>query len=224
MSGPANRIGWFIALSAACHATALLIGNHPVPHIGPEGEMVHVTMTYHSDAAVPAPPAAATAGLSHAARVQPHSTGKPTPVGKAARRRHDDPPHVAAAAQPAMEPQAANAAVAERAAPPSAGSGTAREIPGEGLRTSIMQLVHRRLSYPLLARRKGWQGTVKLEVHIESDGRISRLSVQETSGYPVLDRAALQSLRLASVPDAGQWLNGQGIDIIIPVEYRLVGG
>jgi outer membrane biosynthesis protein TonB len=48
--------------------------------------------------------------------------------------------------------------------------------------------------------------------------------VEQTSGYPVLDRAALQSLQLASVPDAEQWMQGQAIDIIIPVEYRLVGG
>ena len=68
------------------------------------------------------------------------------------------------------------------------------------------------------------QGIVKLEVRIESDGRISRLRIERTSGYPLLDRAALQSLRLASVPGAEQWMQGQALDIIIPVEYRLVGG
>jgi protein TonB len=87
-----------------------------------------------------------------------------------------------------------------------------------------MHLVHSRFKYPVLARRKGWQGIVKLEVRIESDGRISRLRVEQTSGYPLLDRAALQALRLASVPDAEQWMKGQAVDIIIPVEYRLVGG
>ena len=79
------------------------------------------------------------------------------------------------------------------------------------------------LKFPFL-KAKGWQGIVKLEVRIESDGRISRLRVEQTSGYPLLDRAALQALRLASVPDAEQWMKGQAVDIIIPVEYRLVGG
>jgi protein TonB len=101
---------------------------------------------------------------------------------------------------------------------------TTRQTAREQLHNSILRLVSSRFNYPLLARRKGWQGVVKLQVHIESDGRISRLQVEQTSGYPVLDRAALQSLQLASVPDAEQWMQGQAIDIIIPVEYRLVGG
>jgi outer membrane biosynthesis protein TonB len=61
-------------------------------------------------------------------------------------------------------------------------------------------------------------------LHIESDDHISRLHVTETSGYPVLDQAAISSLQLASVPYAGQWLNGHAIDIMVPVEYRLTGG
>lgn len=101
---------------------------------------------------------------------------------------------------------------------------TARHTVSEQLRKSILRLVSSHFDYPLLARRKGWQGVVKLQVHIESNGRISRLHVEQTSGYAVLDQAALQTLQLASVPDAEQWMQGQAIDIIIPVEYRLVGG
>jgi protein TonB len=90
------------------------------------------------------------------------------------------------------------------------------------LRNSILELVASNLKYPPLARRKGWQGTVVLELRIEADGRISRLHVNATSGYPVLDRAAVESLQLASVTQAGQWLDGEAVDILIPVEYRLV--
>ena len=90
------------------------------------------------------------------------------------------------------------------------------------LRNSILELVASNLKYPPLARRKGWQGIVILELHIEADGRISRLHVNETSGYPVLDRAAVESLQLASVTQAGQWLDGEAVDIVVPVEYRLV--
>ena len=106
----------------------------------------------------------------------------------------------------------------------SSGTDTVRQGTEEHLRESILRLVSSRFHYPVLARRKGMQGIVRLQVRIESDGRISGLQVQRTSGYAVLDQAALRSLRLASVPDAAQWLNGRAIDIIIPVEYRLVGG
>ncbi len=87
-----------------------------------------------------------------------------------------------------------------------------------------MKLITRELTYPAIARRKGWQGVVKLELHIEADGSITGLQLDETSGYAVLDRAALQCLQTAHIPDASQWLRGKPADIIVPVEYRLVDG
>lgn len=87
-----------------------------------------------------------------------------------------------------------------------------------------MDLISRQLTYPAIARRKGWQGVVRLELHIEPDGRISDLHIDETSGYAVLDEAALQALQLASIPDAAQWLHGETADIVVPVEYRLIDG
>jgi protein TonB len=92
------------------------------------------------------------------------------------------------------------------------------------LRRSVIDLFSQRLNYPAIARRKGWQGTVTLRLLIEPDGRISRLHVDRTSGYPVLDRAAVKSLQLASVPQAGHWLHGRALELLVPVEYRLTGG
>jgi TonB family protein len=97
-----------------------------------------------------------------------------------------------------------------------------REEADRHLRNTILELFASNLKYPPLARRKGWQGIVILALRIESNGRISRLHVNGTSGYPVLDRAAVESLQLASVPRANEWLNGEAVDIIVPVEYRLV--
>ena len=86
----------------------------------------------------------------------------------------------------------------------------------------MLELVTQRLSYPAIARRKGWQGVVILALHIESDGLISDLHVNETSGYAALDKAAIKSLQLASIPGARQWLHGHSIDMLIPIEYRLL--
>ena len=91
------------------------------------------------------------------------------------------------------------------------------------LRSSVMELITRELTYPAIARRKGWQGIVKLELHIEADGSITDLQIDETSGYSILDKAALQCLQLASIPGAAQWLRGHAINIVVPVEYRLLG-
>ena len=223
MSRQGTHIAWFIALSAAIHAAVLLTGNRPETRIGPSGRMVHVSMSYRAGVAGPAAPAVNPAGRARISREQPQvTTSRPAPVRtvrKKVNRRHHSPPHETIATQPVTALQAGDAQ-----APAATGMESARQTAEEQLHKSILQLVSSRFNYPLLARRKGWQGVVKLQVHIESDGRISRLQVEQTSGYPVLDLAALQSLQLASVPDAKQWMKGQAIDIIIPVEYRLVGG
>lgn len=227
MSRQGTRIAWFIALSAALHAAVLLVGKRSETSIGPAGREVHVSMTYRAGTAGPVSTAVNTAGRSRAHPAQPHlTTNHPTPVSatrKAVSRRRDNPPHETTAAPPVTAHQAGDAPAPAQSATTS-GTETGRRVAEEQLRKSILRLVSSRFNYPVLARRKGMQGIVKLQVRIESDGRISRLHVEQTSGYPVLDRAALQSLQLASVPDAGQWMRGQAIDIIIPVEYRLVGG
>jgi TonB family protein len=222
MSGPGRRIAWCIALSTAGHAAVLLVGHRLETGIGQEGREVQVTMTYHADAAVPASPAVNSTGLTRAGQEQPRETGRSLPARHAVRRHHKKPSHVTAAAGPAPARQTGDTPAPEQAV--SAERGSARQSTEEALRKSLMRLVYSRFKYPVLARRKGWQGVVKLDIRIESDGRISRLHVEQTSGYPVLDRAALQALRLASVPDAEHWMRGQAINIIIPVEYRLVGG
>jgi protein TonB len=87
-----------------------------------------------------------------------------------------------------------------------------------------MDLITRQLTYPAIARRKGWQGVARLELHIEPDGQVSGLHIDVSSGYTVLDEAALQSLQLANIPGAAQWLHGNAVDIIVPVEFRLIDG
>lgn len=49
--------------------------------------------------------------------------------------------------------------------------------------------------YPLIARRRGFQGTVVLEVMVKPNGRVGDLKVFKSSGYKVLDRAASVSVR-----------------------------
>ncbi len=49
--------------------------------------------------------------------------------------------------------------------------------------------------YPKLARKRGYQGTVQLEVFVGDDGMVRDLRVASSSGYPILDRAATDSVR-----------------------------
>jgi protein TonB len=80
-------------------------------------------------------------------------------------------------------------------------------------------------SYPLLARRRGWEGIVRVGLRIEANGRLTRLHLVEPSPYDVLNTAAINSLsKLARLPNAGTWLQGSHVDLVLPVEYRLLEG
>jgi protein TonB len=80
-------------------------------------------------------------------------------------------------------------------------------------------------SYPLLARRRGWEGVVRVGLRIEANGRLTRLHLVEPSPYDVLNTAAIKSLsNLARLPDAGLWLQDSHVDLVLPVEYRLLEG
>lgn len=93
------------------------------------------------------------------------------------------------------------------------------------LRDDLIQRLRARFDYPLIARKKGWEGRVKLGMRVEADGRLSNLRVIETSGYAILDRASLRTLKqIARVPAAGEQLHGRYVDLILPVEYRLTEG
>ncbi|MBW2119622.1 MAG: energy transducer TonB [Deltaproteobacteria bacterium] len=49
--------------------------------------------------------------------------------------------------------------------------------------------------YPKIARKRGYQGTVVIEVLVDRDGRVGDLRVSESSGYSILDRAAMASVK-----------------------------
>lgn len=69
---------------------------------------------------------------------------------------------------------------------------------------SNMQVVHEarplyRLNpppeYPETARRRGYQGTVVLEVLIDSKGKVDNLRISKSSGYSILDRTAFNQVK-----------------------------
>jgi len=49
--------------------------------------------------------------------------------------------------------------------------------------------------YPILARKRGYQGTVFLEVLVSKDGKAASIQLSRSSGYTILDRAAIKGVR-----------------------------
>lgn len=76
-------------------------------------------------------------------------------------------------------------------------------------------------SYPSLANRMGWQGTVVVNVEVLATGLAGQLSVQRSSGHDVLDDAALQAIRHWRFVPARH--NGQLVTqhFLIPIPFVL---
>lgn len=49
--------------------------------------------------------------------------------------------------------------------------------------------------YPLQARRNNWEGVAVLKILIETDGFVRKVTVLQSSGYELLDRAAVKAVK-----------------------------
>jgi protein TonB len=221
-----HNIKWFLGLSVAVHTAALVTWSASEYVPGHSGQVL--LLAVHNQTGVTAVQQERRPNPAQSALQRPAAALPETTVA-AAKQPVAHPPVKAPA--PVLETapeqeQEQEQAHTEQTSHPTQTASTApsREQQDQHLRASVMDLVARQLNYPAIARRKGWQGVVKLKLHIEPDGLISDLHIDETSGYTALDEAALQSLQLANIPNAAQWLHGETRNIIIPVEYRLIDG
>lgn len=75
--------------------------------------------------------------------------------------------------------------------------------------------------YPLLAREKGYEGTVYLRVLVRADGRVERLTVDRSSGYDILDQAAVDSVKDWAFFPAKK--GGKSVEswVLLPVKFAL---
>ena len=80
---------------------------------------------------------------------------------------------------------------------------------------------NRKPVYPELARRRGQQGVVELLAHVDEQGRITDLRVQRSSGFPLLDEAALKGVRAWTFIPATR--NGTAVKgtALVPVAFEL---
>jgi TonB family protein len=82
---------------------------------------------------------------------------------------------------------------------------------------AIRAAVEARKRYPLLARRRGLEGSVELVVRVAPDGGLAEVQVARSAGEP-FDSAALEAVH-AAVP-----LPRCSAPVRIPIRFRLTGG
>ncbi|MGB0467370.1 MAG: energy transducer TonB [Pontibacterium sp.] len=75
--------------------------------------------------------------------------------------------------------------------------------------------------YPRIARKRGQQGTVWLRAYVKASGEVGQVSVSESSGFRLLDKAALKAVRQWRFTPAQQDGHAQAAYVKIPVTFLL---
>ena len=75
--------------------------------------------------------------------------------------------------------------------------------------------------YPLLAERNGWEGTVILKAFVDKEGLASQVLVDRSSGYKILDQAALKAVKKWHFEPSRMGPANIASWIKIPVHFRI---
>ncbi|MFH1435889.1 MAG: energy transducer TonB [Pseudomonadota bacterium] len=165
---------------------------------------------------------------------EPPSLDLRTPVKKQAKKT--GPKKEASAAQPAGqgEPATRESAVVESAPAPAgpfeqpAPVSDVKEKAAKAVQAprsskadeksivkKIWGIVNKAAVYPPSARRNGIEGVVKVSFRITKDGRPEKVHVSKSSGYSILDMAALEAVKTGNAyPSIGK-------PVIIPIRFSL---
>ncbi len=76
--------------------------------------------------------------------------------------------------------------------------------------------------YPLGSRLRGEEGVVTLNVTVAASGEVEEVKVEQSSGYPALDDAAIRSVRRASFVGAGGGQLSAATRATLSFRFRLV--
>lgn len=92
----------------------------------------------------------------------------------------------------------------------------------------VISIIYKELNqyftYPKLAQKRNWQGKVLLSLRVNSNGKINNVKIHSSSGYKVLDQAAIESLlKVEYLPKISSWLP-YDINLKLPVVYQLTEG
>ena len=75
--------------------------------------------------------------------------------------------------------------------------------------------------YPTTARRRGWEGEVLLLVNVTARGEVYKVTVNQSSGYQILDRAALNAIyrwEFQAAQKNGKAVPGQ---VMVPIRFSI---
>jgi protein TonB len=87
-------------------------------------------------------------------------------------------------------------------------------------RLEIIQLARQFKRYPPLARENNWEGRAEVRLSFAPGGRRPSVDLLKSSGYPILDRQAIDTMSKAVVP-LPEALRGRQFALDVPVIFNL---
>lgn len=197
----------FLVVSLTLHAVLLSqhVTQHENPAPGRHDSPMSVKLHYSTPATTPA-------------RMTAQQTSAP-----AALTAHPAA-HVPATAATVTDRNMANALSApERGAlvPATDTAVPSAPVPATSLRSRVGLALAHHFYYPAIAQRRGQQGIVLLAFRITVAGDIEAIHVAQSSGYTLLDRAAIGALRKVQKVLLDENELPQALDLQLPVIYRL---
>jgi protein TonB len=88
--------------------------------------------------------------------------------------------------------------------------------------SQLMRALNAHKVYAAQLKRAKIEGTVTLAFTINRQGEVIASSVQQSSGQPALDHAAMEMVKNASpLPPIPTWMNRDTLSLSVPVEYAI---
>lgn len=183
--------------------------------------------------AAPPPPEPAPPEPEKPAPVEPRPkppVKKPLPPTPPAPKARPTPPAAVVPGPEAKSPEGSSVASVPSASTGPAGSGSDTRstapswAPAARVRYEelLFAWIDRHKQYPMLAQRRGIQGSGSVRVRIDRNGRVLDRVLVRSTGQAILDEAALDMVRRASpFPAVPEEYSGSSFEFVAPVEYRL---
>jgi len=87
---------------------------------------------------------------------------------------------------------------------------------------ALKEIIERNKEYPLMARKGGMEGTVRIRCALLRNGELRDATVIKPSGYTILDKAALRAVRSAGkFPGVPAEIKGDTFSFVAPITFRL---
>lgn len=225
---PKTMVGLLLTLVTVSHLAGFYFVNANAPIVVAKPEVImEVSMVAIPLPVADVPPPAPPAPPEPRKPVPPKPLIKPKPVVKKPSPKpvvhKTEPVFIPVAKEPTPLP-----VTAPTPAPVKAGSAPAKAAPAAPKPQTFTQAsvganygYNPKPKYPSIARSRGWEGKVILQVHVSADGDAQQVSVSQSSGHDILDEAAVNAVEGWRFVPAKRGDKAVASTVNVPINFKL---